>query len=140
MLQYIRYFRLEGQKRMKQPFYITTAIAYASRKPHFGNTYEVIATDALARYQRLLGKEVFFCTGTDEHGQKIENYAKEAGVTPKEYVDRVAGEIRGIWDGMNTSYDYFIRTTDDYHVAAVQKIFKRFFEQGDIYLGHYEGW
>ena len=125
---------------MSERFYITTAIAYASRKPHFGNTYEVIATDAIARYQRLLGKEVFFCTGTDEHGQKIENYAKEAGITPQAYVDGVAGEIRGIWDGMNTSYDYFIRTTDDYHVAAVQKIFKRFFEQGDIYLGHYEGW
>ena len=125
---------------MSERFYITTAIAYASRKPHFGNTYEVIATDAIARYQRLLGKEVFFCTGTDEHGQKIENYAKEAGITPQAYVDGVAGEIRGIWDGMNTSYDYFIRTTDDYHVAAVQKIFKKFYEKGDIYLGHYEGW
>ena len=131
---------MEGLIRMKQPFYITTAIAYASRKPHFGNTYEVIATDAIARYQRLLGKEVFFCTGTDEHGQKIENYAKEAGITPKAYVDHVAGEIKGIWDGMNTSYDYFIRTTDDYHVAAVQKIFKKFYDKGDIYLGHYEGW
>ena len=125
---------------MKQPFYITTAIAYASRKPHFGNTYEVIATDAIARYQRLLGKEVFFCTGTDEHGQKIENLAKEANITPQAYVDGVAGEIRGIWDGMNTSYDYFIRTTDDYHVATVQKIFKKFYDKGDIYLGHYEGW
>ncbi len=140
MVQYIRYFHSEGQKRMKQPFYITTAIAYASRKPHFGNTYEVIATDALARYQRLLGKEVFFCTGTDEHGQKIENLAKEANITPQAYVDGVAGEIRGIWDAMNTSYDHFIRTTDDYHVSVVQKIFKKFYEQGDIYLGHYEGW
>ena len=125
---------------MKEKFYLTTAIAYASRKPHFGNTYEVIMADAVARYKRLRGYDVFFCTGTDEHGQKIENLANEAGVTPQAYVDGVAGEIRGIWDKMNSSYDYFIRTTDAPHVAAVQKIFKRFFEQGDIYKGYYEGW
>ncbi len=125
---------------MNDKYYLTTAIAYASRKPHFGNTYEVIMSDAVARYQRALGKDVFFCTGTDEHGQKIENYATEAGVSPKEYVDRVAGEIRGVWDQMNSSYDYFIRTTDEPHVKAVQKIFHRFYEQGDIYKGAYEGW
>ena len=123
-----------------EKFYLTTAIAYASRKPHFGNTYEIIMADAFARFQRQMGKEVFLCTGTDEHGQKIEEYAKTAGITPKEYVDGVAGQIRGIWDFMNTSYDYFIRTTDDYHERAVAKIFKRFYEQGDIYKGHYEGW
>ena len=123
-----------------EKFYLTTAIAYASRKPHFGNTYEIIMADAFARFQRQMGKEVFLCTGTDEHGQKIEEYAKSAGITPKEYVDGVAGQIRGIWDLMNTSYDYFIRTTDDYHERAVAKIFKRFYEQGDIYKGHYEGW
>ena len=125
---------------MSEKFYLTTAIAYASRKPHFGNTYEVIMSDAVARYQRACGKDVFFCTGTDEHGQKIENLANEQGITPKEYVDGVAGEIKGIWDLMNASYDYFIRTTDDYHVAAMTKIFKRFYEQGDIYKSHYEGW
>ncbi len=125
---------------MKEKFYLTTAIAYASRKPHFGNTYEVIMADAVARYKRLRGFDVFFCTGTDEHGQKIENLANEAGITPKKYVDGVAGEIKGIWDKMNSSYDYFIRTTDENHVNAVQKIFKKFYEQGDIYKGHYEGW
>ena len=124
----------------KGKYYITTAIAYASRKPHFGNTYEVIATDAMARYKRAQGFDVFFCTGTDEHGQKIENLAKDAGITPKAYVDKVAGEIKNVWDGMNTSYDYFIRTTDDYHESAVAKIFKKFYEQGDIYKGKYEGW
>ncbi len=124
----------------KEKFYITTAIAYASRKPHFGNTYEVIATDAVARYKRARGYDVFFCTGTDEHGQKIENLATEAGITPKQYVDGVAGEIRGVWDKMNTSYDYFIRTTDDYHEAAVAKIFEKFYNQGDIYKSTYEGW
>ncbi|MGM9632272.1 MAG: methionine--tRNA ligase [Eubacteriales bacterium] len=124
----------------KPKYYITTAIAYASRKPHFGNTYEVIMTDAVARYKRARGFDVFFCTGTDEHGQKIENYASEAGITPKAYVDGVAGEIRGVWDKMNTSYDYFIRTTDDYHERAVQKMFRKFYEQGDIYKGKYEGW
>ena len=125
---------------MKEKFYITTAIAYASRKPHFGNTYEVIMTDAIARYKRARGFDVFFCTGTDEHGQKIEDLANGAGITPKAYVDGVAGEIRGIWDKMNTSYDYFIRTTDDYHEATVKKIFKKFYDKGDIYKGKYEGW
>ena len=124
----------------KPKYYITTAIAYASRKPHFGNTYEVIMTDAVARYKRARGFDVFFCTGTDEHGQKIEDLAKDAGITPKTYVDGVAGEIKGVWDKMNTSYDYFIRTTDDYHERAVQKMFKRFYDQGDIYKGKYEGW
>ncbi len=121
-------------------FYLTTAIAYASRKPHFGNTYEIIMTDAFARFQRSLGRDVFLCTGTDEHGQKIEDLAKDAGITPKEYVDKVAGEIKGIWDLMNVDYDYFIRTTDDYHERTVAKIFKKFFEKGDIYKGFYEGW
>jgi len=125
---------------MSEKFYVTTAIAYASKKPHFGNTYEAIMTDAVARYQRACGKDVFFCTGTDEHGQKIEDLAKEAGITPKAYVDGVAGEIRKLWDDMDVKYDYFIRTTDDYHEAAVQKIFKRFYEQGDIYKSEYEGW
>ena len=125
---------------MKEKYYLTTAIAYASRKPHFGNTYEVIMAHAMARYKRLRGFDVFFCTGTDEHGQKIENLAKEAGITPKAYVDGVAAEIKGVWDGMNTTYDRFIRTTDDDHVEAVGKIFNRFYEQGDIYKGYYEGW
>lgn len=125
---------------MSEKFYVTTAIAYASRKPHFGNTYEVIMTDAVARYQKACGKEVFFCTGTDEHGQKIEALANEMHTTPQAYVDGVAGEIRGIWDQMHAGYDYFIRTTDAQHVRAVQKIFRRFYEQGDIYKGHYEGW
>ena len=126
--------------QQKPKFYITTAIAYASKKPHFGNTYEIIMTDAVARYKRERGYDVFFCTGTDEHGQKIENCAKEAGVSPQQYVDGVAGEIKAIFDNMGASYDHFIRTTDDYHVAAVTKIFKRFYEQGDIYKGYYEGW
>ena len=119
---------------------MTTAIAYASRKPHFGNTYEIIMSDAFARFQRRMGKDVFLCTGTDEHGQKIETLANEAGITPKAYVDNVAGEIKGIWDLMNVKYDYFIRTTDDYHERAVAKIFKKFYDQGDIYKGFYEGW
>ena len=123
-----------------EKFYLTTAIAYASRKPHFGNTYEIIMTDAFARFQKRMGKDVFLCTGTDEHGQKIENLAAEAGITPKAYVDKVASEIKGIWDLMNVEYDHFIRTTDDYHEAAVRKIFKKFYEQGDIYKGFYEGW
>lgn len=125
---------------MKEKYYITTAIAYASRKPHFGNTYEVIMTDAIARYKRARGYDVFFCTGTDEHGQKIENLAIEAGITPKEYVDNVAKEIRNIWDLMGVEYDHFIRTTDDYHEKVVAKIFKKFYEQGDIYKSYYEGW
>ncbi len=123
-----------------EKFYLTTAIAYASRKPHFGNTYEIIMSDAFARFQRQMGKDVFFCTGTDEHGQKIEEYAKAAGITPKNYVDNVAKEIKGIWDLMDTSYDYFIRTTDENHEKTVAKIFKKFFDKGDIYKGHYEGW
>lgn len=123
----------------KGKFYITTAIAYTSRKPHIGNSYEIVLTDAIARYKRMLGYDAFFLTGTDEHGQKIEEYAKEAGVTPKEYVDKVAGEIRAICDSLNTTYDKFIRTTDDYHEKAVQKIFKKLYDKGDIYKGEYEG-
>ena len=123
----------------KGKFYITTAIAYTSRKPHIGNSYEIVLTDAIARYKRMLGYDVFFLTGTDEHGQKIEEYAKEAGVTPKEYVDKVAGEIREICDSLNTTYDKFIRTPDDYHEKAVQKIFKKLYDKGDIYKGEYEG-
>ena len=123
----------------KEKYYITTAIAYTSRKPHIGNTYEIVLTDAIARYQRLIGKDVFFLTGTDEHGQKIEEIAKECGISPKQYVDGVAGEIRNIWDLMNTSYDKFIRTTDDYHEKAVQNIFKKLYDQGDIYKSEYSG-
>ncbi len=123
----------------KEKFYITTAIAYTSRKPHIGNTYEVVLTDAIARYNRQIGKDVFFLTGTDEHGQKIEQAANECGITPKAYVDSVAGEIRTIWDLMNTSYDKFIRTTDDYHEKTVQKIFKKLYDKGDIYKSEYSG-
>ncbi len=123
-----------------EKFYLTTAIAYASRKPHFGNTYEIIMTDAFARFQKRMGKDVFLCTGTDEHGQKIENLAIEAGITPKAYVDKVAAEIKGIWDLMGVEYDHFIRTTDEYHEKVVAKIFKKFYEQGDIYKSFYEGW
>ncbi|MEE0874015.1 MAG: methionine--tRNA ligase, partial [Ruminococcus sp.] len=123
----------------KKPYYITTAIAYTSRKPHIGNSYEIVLTDAIARYKRMLGYDVFFQTGTDEHGQKIEMYAKAEGCTPKEYVDKVAGEIRDICDVLNTSYDYFIRTTDEKHERTVQKIFRKLYEQGDIYKGSYEG-
>ena len=123
----------------KQKYYITTAIAYTSGKPHIGNTYEIVLADAIARYKRQEGYDVFFQTGTDEHGQKIELKAEEAGVTPKEFVDNVSGEIKRIWDLMNTSYDKFIRTTDDYHEKEVQKIFKKLYDQGDIYKGHYEG-
>lgn len=120
-------------------FYITTAIAYTSRKPHIGNTYEIVMTDALARYKRMQGYDVFFLTGTDEHGQKIEEYAKAANVSPKEYVDKVAGEIREICDLLNTTYDKFIRTTDSEHEKVVQKIFKKLYDQGDIYKSEYEG-
>ncbi len=123
----------------KEKYYITTAIAYTSTKPHIGNTYEIILTDAIARYKRLLGYDVFFMTGTDEHGEKIEQKAKEAGMEPRVYVDKIAGEVKTIWDLMNTSYDKFIRTTDEYHEKAVQKIFKKLYDQGDIYLGEYEG-
>ena len=124
----------------KGTYYITTAIAYTSRKPHIGNTYEVILTDAIARMRRAQGYDVRFMTGTDEHGQKVEENAKAAGMEPKEYVDQIAGEIKRIWDLMNTSYDRFIRTTDEDHVKQVQKIFKKLYDQGDIYKGQYEGW
>ena len=123
----------------KGKFYITTAIAYTSRKPHIGNSYEIVLTDAIARFKRLQGYDVFFLTGTDEHGQKIEEYAKSAGVTPKEYVDKVASEIKDICDTLNTTYDKFIRTTDDYHEKVVQKIFKKLYDQDDIYKSEYEG-
>ncbi len=123
-----------------EKFYLTTAIAYASSKPHIGNTYEIIMSDAVARFRRQTGYDVYFCTGTDEHGQKIENRAKDAALTPQEYVDGVAGVIRGVWDCMGTSYDRFIRTTEPGHMRAVQKIFRRFYEKGDIYKGYYEGW
>ena len=123
----------------KKKYYITTAIAYTSGKPHIGNTYEAILADSIARFKRQQGYDVFFQTGTDEHGQKIELKAAEAGVTCKEFVDNVAGEIKSIWDLMNTSYDKFIRTTDDYHEKQVQKIFKKLYDQGDIYKGYYEG-
>ena len=123
----------------KKPYYITTAIAYASGKPHIGNTYEIVLADSIARYKRAQGYDVFFQTGTDEHGQKIEEKAEAAGITPKECVDKAAGEIKRIWDLMNTSYDKFIRTTDADHEAQVQKIFKKLYDQGDIYKGAYEG-
>ena len=123
----------------KGPFYMTTAIAYTSGKPHIGNTYEVVLADSIARFRRQEGYDVFFQTGTDEHGQKIELKAEEAGITPKEFVDNVSTEIKRIWDLMNTSYDKFIRTTDDYHEKQVQKIFKKLYDQGDIYKGSYEG-
>ena len=123
----------------KQKYYITTAIAYTSGKPHIGNTYEIVLADAIARYKRSQGYDVFFQTGTDEHGQKIELKAEEAGISPKEFVDNVSGEIKRIWDLMDTSYDKFIRTTDEDHEKQVQKIFKKLYDQGDIYKGHYEG-
>ena len=126
-------------KKEKKPYYITTAIAYTSGKPHIGNTYEIILADSIARFKRMQGYDVRFMTGTDEHGQKIEEKAKAAGVTPKEFVDGVAGEIRRIWDQMNTSYDRFIRTTDEDHEKVVQKIFKKLYDKGDIYKGSYEG-
>ena len=124
----------------KKPYYITTAIAYASGKPHIGNTYEIILADAMARFKRYEGYDVFFMTGTDEHGQKIEGKAKEAGKTPKQFVDEVVGEIKTIWDLMNTSYDKFMRTTEPYHEKQVQKMFRKMYEKGDIYKGKYEGW
>ncbi len=131
---------MKGRKKMeKKKFYMTTAIAYTSGKPHIGNTYEIVLADSIARFKRQQGYDVFFQTGTDEHGQKIELKAGEAGITPKEFVDNVASEIKRIWDLMNTSYDKFIRTTDSDHEKQVQKIFKKLYEQGDIYKGHYEG-
>ena len=126
-------------KACKKPYYITTAIAYTSGKPHIGNTYEIVLADSIARYKRAQGYDVFFQTGTDEHGQKIEQKAAEAGVSPKEYVDKVAAQVKSIWDMMNTSYDKFIRTKDKDHEKQIQKIFKKMYEQGDIYKGHYEG-
>lgn len=124
----------------KEKFYITTAIAYTSGKPHIGNTYEIVLSDFIARFKRMQGYDVHFQTGTDEHGEKIELKAKDKGITPKAFVDGVAGEIKNIWDLMDTSYDYFIRTTDDYHEKQVQKLFKKFYDQGDIYKGSYKGW
>ena len=124
----------------RKPYYITTAIAYASGKPHIGNTYEIILADAMARFKRYEGYDVFFMTGTDEHGQKIEGKAKDAGKTPKEFVDEVVGEIQSIFDLMNTSYDKFMRTTEPYHEKQVQRMFRKMYEKGDIYKGKYEGW
>ena len=123
----------------KKPYYISTAIAYTSGKPHIGNTYEIVLADSIARYKRLTGYDVYFQTGTDEHGQKIETKANEAGITPQKFVDNVSEEIHRIWDIMNTSYDKFVRTTDPYHEKKVQQIFKKLYEQGDIYKDEYEG-
>lgn len=123
----------------KKKFYITTAIAYTSSKPHIGNAYDIVLADMIARYKRMMGFEVFLQTGSDEHGQKIEEYANKAGITPKEYVDGVSAQIKGVWDSLNTSYDKFIRTTDEDHEKILQKIFKKLYDQGDIYKGHYEG-
>ncbi len=123
----------------KKKFYITTAIAYTSSKPHIGNAYDIVLADMIARYKRMMGFEVFLQTGSDEHGQKIEEYANKAGITPKEYVDGVSAQIKGVWDSLNTSYDKFIRTTDEDHEKVIQKIFKKLYDQGDIYKGHYEG-
>lgn len=120
-------------------FYITTAIAYTSRKPHIGNAYDIVLADMIARYKKMMGFDVFLMTGSDEHGQKIEEYANKAGISPKEYVDNISSEIKAVWDSLNTNYDKFIRTTDDYHEKAVQKIFKKLYDQGDIYKGTYEG-
>jgi methionyl-tRNA synthetase len=127
------------ERMSKKPYYITTAIAYTSGKPHIGNTYEIVLADSIARFKRMEGYDVFFQTGTDEHGQKIELKAADAGITPKEFVDGIAGQIKGIWDMMNCSYDKFIRTTDADHEKQIQKIFRKLYEQGDIYQGHYEG-
>ena len=129
----------KGMMKMKEKFYITTAIAYASRKPHIGNTYEIVLSDAIARFKRMLGYDVYFLTGTDEHGQKIQLEAEKQGINPQEYVDNVAAEIKSIWDLMNTTYDQFIRTTNPNHKETVQKIFKKLYEKGDIYKGEYEG-
>ena len=123
----------------KGKYYITTAIAYTSGKPHIGNTYEIVLADAIARFKRQEGYEVYFQTGTDEHGQKIQDKAEAAGITPKEYVDKVAGQVKEIWDLMNTSYDNFVRTTDEDHEKQVKKIFKKLYDKGDIYKGAYEG-
>ena len=124
----------------KEKYYITTAIAYTSGKPHIGNTYEIVLADAIARYKRFKGYDVYFQTGTDEHGEKIQLKAEERGIEPQQYVDEVASEIKKIWNCMNTTYDRFVRTTDKNHELKVQHIFKKMFDQGDIYLGKYEGW
>ena len=123
-----------------EKYYISTAITYTSGKPHIGNTYEIVLADAIARYKRLKGYDVYFQTGTDEHGQKVEEKAKKEGKTPQEFTDEVASEIKRIWDLMNTSYDRFVRTTDKGHERIVQNIFQKLYNQGDIYLGEYEGW
>ena len=123
----------------KKPYYISTAIAYTSAKPHIGNTYEIVLADAIARFKRQQGYDVYFQTGTDEHGLKIQQKAEAAGISPQEYVDNVAGQIKGIWDLMNTTYDRFVRTTDPEHKSKVQKIFARMYEKGDIYKGKYVG-
>ena len=120
-------------------FYLTTAIAYTSSKPHIGNAYDPVLADMIARYKKMQGFDVYFQTGTDEHGQKIEEKAKESGITPKEYVDNIAGVVKGVWDSLNIGYDRFIRTTDADHEHAVSEIFKKLYEKGDIYKGHYEG-
>lgn len=125
---------------MKEKFYITTAIAYASRKPHIGNTYEIVLTDAIARFKRQMGYDVYFLTGSDEHGQKVQDLATAANISPKEYVDKIVSQIKNIWDIMDTSYDHFIRTTDEQHERVVQHIFQKLYEQGDIYKGEYEGY
>lgn len=140
MLIFIRNKRQRSSKMNKEKFYITTAIAYTSGKPHIGNTYEIVLSDFIARFKRMQGYDVHFQTGTDEHGEKIELKAKDKGVTPKAFVDDVAGDIKAIWDLMDTSYDHFIRTTDEYHEKQVQKLFKKFYDQGDIYKGSYKGW
>lgn len=129
----------EEENMERKPYYMTTAIAYTSGKPHIGNTYEIILTDSIARYKRFQGHEVFFQTGTDEHGQKIEISADKAGISPQAFVDGVADEIKGIWDLVNCSYDNFVRTTGSEHKKQVQKIFKKLYDKGDIYKGHYEG-
>ena len=126
-------------EKNKEKYYITTAIAYTSRKPHIGNTYEIILTDAIARFRKMQGKDVFYLTGTDAHGQKIQELAEQEGISPKAYVDNIAGQIRNIWDLMDVKYDHFIRTTDSHHEETVKKIFKKLYEQGDIYKGEYEG-
>ncbi len=128
-----------GTNMAKKPYYITTAIAYTSKTPHIGNTYEAVITDSIARFKRAVGYDVFFQTGTDEHGQKIQLQSEEEGISPQEHVDKIANEVKEIWDFMNTSYDRFVRTTDEDHKKVVQKIFKKLYDQGDIYKGAYEG-
>ena len=125
---------------MNKKFYISTAIAYTSAKPHIGNTYEIVLADSIARYKRLLGYDVYFQTGTDEHGIKIQQKAEEIGISTQEYVDDIASQIKEIWDLMNTSYNCFVRTTNKEHEKKVQKIFKKLYDKGDIYKGFYEGW